>query len=88
MMFSLSVNTQMNEQNIPARLSGGAAVSVDWTRTRQGLASISGTEWRRRVAVLGGSTGGLLGSVSPTFLLLGYWCNVTDSSWAMFHTKG
>ena len=30
MMFSLSVNTQMNEQNIPARLSGGAAaVSVD-----------------------------------------------------------
>ena len=81
MMFSLSVNTQMNEQNIPARLSGGAAVSVDWTRTRQGLASISGTEWRR-------STGGLLGSVSPTFLLLGYWCNVTDSSWTMFHTKG
>ena len=72
MMFSLSVNTQMNEQNIPARLRGGAAaVSVDWTR--QGLASISGTEWRR-------STGGLLGSVSTTFLLLGYWCNVTDSS--------
>ena len=49
MMFSLSVNTQMNEQNIPARLSGGAAVSVDWTRTRQGLASISGTEWHSAV---------------------------------------